>query len=146
MPAKAQNDIDRLIDLAEGKTTMTAFESERRSRKRVPYDATIALVLVEPDSRVGRPMALKGRDLSVGGISVISRSMMYPGSRGAMQLVRTNGQMAIVGVQVRHCRYVSDMQHHVGFKFIPLAEEMDARAFLDRRGRMIVLDAAVKGP
>ncbi len=135
---------DRLIDVADGTATAQTLASDRRSKKRHPYTAIVALVLIEPGSTSGRPMVLQARDLSLNGICVMSKTMMYPGSHGAMQLVRSSGQMAIVGVRVQHCRYVSDMQHEVGFKFIPLAEEIDARAFLDRRGRMVLLDPTIK--
>jgi hypothetical protein len=135
---------DRLIDIASGKINPAALSSDRRNRRRIPFDATVAVVLMGPDDRIGRPMALQAKDISIGGMCVTSRKMLYPGSRGAMQLVRSNGQMAIVGVQVQHCRYAGEMQHHIGFKFIPLAANVDAKAFVGRNGQMIVLDTSLR--
>jgi len=143
MPTKPLQAADELIDIAVGKASPVLVENERRRRRRLQYTEPVVVVMIGPTGHCAQPVALRARDLSYDGICVCSRTMMYPGSRGAVQLKRSTGEMAIIGVQVQHCRYAGAMQHYVGMKFVPLTEEIPSAAFLDRRGRMIALDESV---
>jgi hypothetical protein len=138
----AKTAADRMIDAAANPGESNTVE--RRGRKRVPYYGTVALVLVAPTGARSAPMVLQARDISHSGIGVVSRQMIYPGSRGAMQLVRSDGSIALVGVIVTSCRYVGSMRHHTGLMFAPLPPGIGPHEFLDRSGRMRLLDANLK--
>jgi len=139
MDPRTSEQADRLIDIASGGTSGPSGSDERRSRERVPYDATVALILLGPDGYRSEPMLLQAKDISAGGICVISRNMIHVGALGAMQLVRSDGRAALVGVQVRHCRYVGQMLHHTGMQFTDMPDGLSPKDFLDREGRMKIL-------
>jgi hypothetical protein len=140
---KQPNLADQFIDIAAGFAEPTAID-ERRARKRVDYDALVALVLIGPTGGRGQPQVVRAKDLSLTGIGVVSRHMMYPGSQGALQIVRSDGRAALVGVQVRHSRYIGNMEHYTGLKFVPLPTDISPMDFLDRHGRMALLDPALR--
>lgn len=143
VPTPEFNFADQLIDIASGAVN-AASADERRARRRLNYEALVALVLIGPTGSRGQPQVVKAKDLSITGIGVVSRHMMYPGSQGALQIVRSDGRAALVGVQVRHSRYIGNMEHYTGLKFIPLPSGISTRDFIDRHGRMVLLDPALK--
>jgi hypothetical protein len=132
---------DRLIDSALRADSVMAVTAagERRRVKRVPYPAWVALLLVSPQGDRGRPMILRSRDISLHGIRVISRNMIYPGSQGVMQLMRSDGRLALVGVAVKSSRYSGNMEHQTGLQFSPLPRGWVTEEFVDRRGQMLLL-------
>lgn len=144
MARRTPHSADRLIDAIAGKSTTAHAAGNRRKEPRLEYDAKVALIMISPTGHFGTPAMVQGMDLSLDGMCVISRSMMYEGSIGAVQLVRSNGEMAVVGAQVCHCTYVGAMQHRVGLKFVPLPENFPSSAFVDRHGRMTLLDESLK--
>ena len=60
--------------------------------------------------------------------------------RGAVQLVRSNGQRALVGFEIRHSRYAGSLRHETGLEFTALPEGFSAEDFVDENGRLITLD------
>ena len=49
---------DRLIDVAAGYEPMQAVLADRRSKKRLPYHAYVAMLLVAPTGERGRPVVV----------------------------------------------------------------------------------------
>lgn len=136
---------DHLIDIAAGvKPAEPIKKRDRRSRRRVPYDAYVALLLVAPTGDRGRPILLRAKDISYTGINLISRHMIYPGSCGAMQLLRSDGRVALVGVMVVGSRYIGNMQHQTGLAFVPLPPGVSAEEFLDKHGRLVLMDPRLR--
>jgi hypothetical protein len=118
-----------------------AMHVERRDRKRVPFTARIPMVLVTRDGQKLGPLFVRGRDLSVCGMSVTSRNMIHAGQRGVIQLRRSGGQVALIGIEVMHCRYIGAMQHQTGLRFThDLPMELSPLEFLRRNGSMVLLD------
>jgi len=140
-PSSAQLDppgqwiADDLIDFAEPALAL----GERRNTRRVRYQAWVALLLVSPEGDRGRPMIFRARDISLRGIRVIGRHMIYPGSQGVLQLMRSDGRLALMGVTVQSSRYAGNMEHQTGLRFGPLPRGWTAREFVDRRGQMNLL-------
>jgi len=132
---------DQLIDSAMRADPASTLSEvgDRRRVKRVPYPAWVALLLVSPEGDRGRPVALRSKDISLHGIRVISRNMIYPGSQGVMQLMRSDGRLALVGVVVRSSRYSGNMEHQTGLQFGPLPRGWVPEEFVDRRGHMHLL-------
>jgi hypothetical protein len=143
MSEQQHNLADQFIDVASGLSAAAAID-DRRARRRLQYEALVALVLISPTGERGQPLVVRARDLSLTGMGVVSRHMMYPGSQGALQIVRSNGTSALVGVQVRHSRYIGNMEHYTGLKFIALPSDISTSDFLDRHGRMVLLDPALR--
>ena len=83
---------------------------------------------------------MRARDLSVGGISLSSREPLDVGTKGVLQLVRSNGNLALAGVEVMHCRYVKDLEHLVGMSFIPMPPGFRTEDFLDDQGHLTLFD------
>ena len=134
---------DQIIDIAVGERTPERPE-DRRIARRVAYRDYVALLLISPTGDRGRPIVLRARNISLYGISVISRHMIYPGSVGAMQLLRSDGRLALVGVRVKISRYIGNMEHHTGMSFIPLPHGVTTDEFLDRHGRLILMDTLLR--
>ena len=84
-------------------------------------------------------MILRSKDISLHGIRVLSRNMIYPGSQGVMQLMRSDGRLALMGVIVRSSRYAGNMEHQTGLQFGPLPRGWTPEEFIDRRGHMHLL-------
>jgi len=131
---------DHLIDAATGAAPAPELADDRRSKKRHRYEALAALVLLSPRGERSPTMVVKTRDISVGGICVVTRQMIHPGSDGALQLVRSDGRAGLVGVKVRYCRYAGRMEHHSGLEFVSLPEGLSTEDFLDKTGQMPLLD------
>jgi hypothetical protein len=135
---------DQLIDIASGVRKIDQALMDRRNIRRVPYRDYVALLLISPTGDRGRPIVLRARNISIYGISVVSRHMIYPGSVGAMQLLRTDGRLALVGVRVKVSRYIGNMEHHTGMAFMPLPHGVTAEEFLDRNGRLVLMDPQLR--
>ena len=135
---------DALIDVAEEFGIKPRSGSERRTRRRYRYDDYVALLLVAPTGDRGRPQVLRAKDISFNGISVRSKNMIYPGSAGALQLLRSDGTVALVGVTVIGSRYLGNMQHLTGMLFTGLPPGVTVDEFLDRHGRLILMDPMLR--
>jgi hypothetical protein len=129
-----------LIAIAAGEEHADAVLSDRRAKGRVPYQGWVVLLLLGPAGERYPPRTLRAHDISSGGICVVSPQMMHVNSEGAIQMVRSDGSMAMAGVRVCHCRYIGKMKHHVGLAFIPMPEDFENESFLDEDGRMKLLD------
>ena len=72
MTEPAPHAADQIIDAAEALKSPASSSIEQRRQKRVPYDSLVALVLRLPGGQRSRPMVLRARDVSGGGIQVVS--------------------------------------------------------------------------
>jgi hypothetical protein len=117
-----------------------ATAPDRRAHPRHAYEALVGLILVDERGTMCPPLVVRARDLSEGGLSIISRRPIETGRRGVVQLVRADGRHAVAGVEVRHCRYVEDQAHDIGLKFAPLPEGVRQEDFLDASGRIALFD------
>lgn len=133
---------DQLIDVLSGRSR--SVPRERRAHYRHPYSAVIAVVLVGADGTRSQPMALRAKNISLGGVGVIGRQMMHPGQKGAIQLVRSDGSTAVVGVQVKHCRYVGGMDHESGLQFMPMPQGIEPDDLLDGSNRLKLMHPSLK--
>ena len=131
---------DRLIVSASGKVPDPTTVEERRSKERHPYTLLVGLVLLDENRELTPSLLLRARDLSVGGISLSSRESLDVGTQGVLQLVRSNGNLALAGVEVMHCRYVKDLEHLVGMSFIPMPTGFRTEDFLDDQGHLTLFD------
>lgn len=140
--AEAPPSADALIEqAAKLETDSSASEdTERRQKKRVPYRAPLAIVLIGPTGEKSRPLVIRAKNISIGGLRLAGRQMFHVGSFGAVLMRRSDGRRALVGVKVVHCAYAGNLEHVTGLQFIPLPREMTADDFLDDHGRPVSLD------
>ena len=122
---------DHLIDVACGAAPAAKnAQQDRRDRERQPYEASVNLLLLTHAGAVAPLQLLKAKDISAGGLCLRSRNMIHPGQRGAVQLVRSDGSLAVVGVQVLRCLYVGNMTHDIGMRFVDLPAGVTAESFI----------------
>ena len=131
---------DHLIDSASGKVSPPTTVEDRRNKERHPYPLLVGLVLLDENRELTPPLLLRAKDISVGGIGLCCREPLEVGTQGVLQLVRSNGNLALAGVEVRHCRYVKDLEHIVGLSFIPMPPGFRTEDFLDDQGRLTLFD------
>jgi hypothetical protein len=130
---------DQVIDVV-AQAKGVPHGGDRRAGERYPYTASVGIVLIAATGERYPPMVVQARNLSAFGISVVSRLMIHPGSGGAVQLVKSDGTAALVGVAVRYCHYLGHRQHATGLEFTRLPPGLKAEEFLDARGRMPLFD------
>ncbi len=136
---------DRLIDLAEKTKTVATSTEERRTTKRLDYDALVAMILLTPEGEKSAPILLRAKDISRGGIRVVGRHHAESGRMGAVQLVRSNGQVALIGILVQHCQHLDGSTgYEMGLQFAPLPAGLSPDDFLDDQ-RMKLLDPLLRG-
>lgn len=118
----AASTIDTLIEHAGTlrKDIADAPAVERRQHERHAYHQLVILTLLTPDGKPQITAQATGVDISKGGLCLDSRTMLYPGAIGIARLPKSNGESTIVGIQVRHCRYIGNMTHRSGLRFIAL--------------------------
>ena len=135
---------DRLIDCVSGKESACATVKDRRNTERHPYTLLVGLVLLDENRELLPPLLLRARDISVEGIGLSSRGPLDVGKQGVLQLVRSNGNLALAGVEVMHCRYVKDLEHIVGLCFIPMPTGFRTEEFLNDQGRLTLFDPLLR--
>lgn len=144
MSETSQAITDQLIDCASGITSACDIASDRRNQKRHPYSLLVGLILHDENRNLMPPLLLRANDLSVGGIGVCSREPIEVGRKGVLQLVRSNGNLALAGVEVMHSRYCKDLEHIVGLSFIPMPPGFRTEDFLDDQGRLALFDPLLR--
>ena len=145
MSQPSSHPTDQIIDAAEAlRPGDASLPIETRRQKRYEYNALVAIVLRGPDGARSRPVVVRGSDLSMGGLSVLSSIPLSVGVRGVMQIVRSTGQFALVGFQVRHCRALGNADYCAGLEFASLPDGFTREEFLDSDGSLMLLDPLLR--
>lgn len=131
MSDSASDRADRLMDYAAALKSGQKPKQDRRARDRIPLDAPVVLRILTPDGHVLPPMELRAKDISSRGMCVVSRNMIYVDAIGAARMRRSDGRFVVVGVRVRHCRYVGRMSHETGLEFIPVPAELAMTEYME---------------
>lgn len=100
----------------------------RRINERFSIDADVYCVVCNSESGISHPLKVRARDISPGGLCVLSRNMLHVGYTGAVRMIRADGTELIIGIQVTRCRYVGDMMHECGLLFLDAPPEGCAQA------------------
>jgi hypothetical protein len=134
--------IDHIIDIARGTTAADACDRENRLTRRRPYDCAVALVQITPDGGKSIPTVVRCKNISAGGMCILSRYMLHIGYEGAVLLMRSTGEPVIVGAKVVHCKYIGDMLHESGIEFIRPSVNFAMDDFCDEQGNMPRLETS----
>ncbi len=116
---------DALINDAAGMVDVIDLEAERRSSERFDYPHNVEVILRSINGTTAKPIVAQGVNISSGGLCIESRVVFRPGAVGIARLKRSDGSFAVIGVQVCRCRYVSNMMHRTGMRFIPLPKDVN---------------------
>jgi len=135
-PSNTDVSLDRVIDMASGAVPKDDSLAEHRDARRVPCDQKVALVQRTPDGGKTISTIVQCKDISPGGMCVLSRYMLHVGHEGAILITRSNGEQVIIGVKVVHCRYVGKMGHESGLEFLDSADGFKLDDFRDQQGNM----------
>jgi hypothetical protein len=130
--------IDRIIDIARGAAPAGPAERENRESSRVPYAAPIAMVQFRPSGDKTSPVTLSAQDISIGGLGVISTRELAVGCRGAVMILRSDGEPVVLGARVVHMRASGPRQYECGLEFEipPPAMSVSLDDFRDARGEL----------
>ena len=71
-----------------------------------------------PETGIGPQLTVHIRDISPGGMRILSRNMLHVGYVGAVRLVRADKSVIIMGIRVVRCHYEGDMLHDCGMEFL----------------------------
>ena len=90
------------------------FGRNKRTARRYEWSNSIQIIWMnEPYRSDVQPITLKARDISEGGMCLISRCMAHPGQFGIALLGRGQNETLIRGVEVRYCKYDTNLQEHI---------------------------------
>jgi len=89
-----------------GRNKRTANRHDWSNRVQVAWVA-------EPYQSKINPITLEAHDISAGGLSIRSRTMMHPGQFGIVLLGRGKNETLVRGVEVRFCRYDTKSCEHI---------------------------------
>lgn len=128
--------LDRVIDMARGAIPKDDSNSENRHDRRLPCTEKAALVQRTPGGGKTICTVINSKDISPGGMCVLSRYMLHVGHEGAILISRSNGEQVIIGVRVVHCRYVGNHCHESGLEFLESANGFTLLDFKDQQGNM----------
>jgi hypothetical protein len=135
---------DQIIDDAERLAPGAPPPTEKRLQPRFAWEGLVAMILGTESGGRTPTMVYRAADLSAGGLMVSGSKPLPVGATGVMQIVRGDGRFALLGIEVRHCRYVGPMEHRTGIRFIPLPPTFSRQEFLDDNGNLLLLDPLLR--
>jgi len=133
------NQVDEVINAAIDDAAHNVQSDERRASKRVPYDARVVLIPVDPDGEKLSPIVVRALDVSRNGLRLEVGTRLVEGMTGAIQLLRPNGQLALIGCVVRNYRATDAGEHEVGLEFTAMPPELPVDDFVDEAGQLRLL-------
>lgn len=139
-PVNIKKCLDSAEKIASGKKP-APLPSDRRAFKRHRYVSELAVVwLTNTNTAKGADITqVETEDISVGGMRIRCRRMLYPGSFGVIQIERADGSVALVGLEVIHTDYLGEMQYGSGCRFMPVPKSVIMRSFITQHGRLTPL-------
>lgn len=111
---------------------------ERRRHERFRFKSQVPVVWFTRE-HVLKVVNVRTSDISVGSVRLIGRAVLRPGLRGAMEMHKSDGARALVGLEVRHCSYVGKMHYAYGCVFAALSPQLIKSWFTDANGRVLTL-------
>ncbi len=98
----ADDQIDRIIDIARGAAPAGPSERENREACRIPYTGTVAMIMIRPAGTTTEPILVACENISTGGIGVLSAQELPVGSRGGVLIMKSDGESVVIGARVVH--------------------------------------------
>ncbi|MBL0922181.1 MAG: hypothetical protein IBJ10_08655 [Phycisphaerales bacterium] len=114
-------------------------DNDRRDHGRHPYHKDVPVYWLGELNRSSEVALLRASDVSVGGIRLVCRHMLYPGAKGVVQLTRQAAEHAIVGIEVMYTDYIGDMRYASGCRFIAVPQELLSTRFMQGDGGVALM-------
>ncbi len=130
------NAIDRIIDVARGVIPSGPGDRENRESTRMSYQREVAFVQITSSGEKTSPAILRGDNISAGGICLLSQREFDVGSRGAVLLLKSDGEAVVIGAQLVHCNTFGPQEFECGFEFEPQITAITLEDFQDAAGKL----------
>ena len=128
--------IDRIIDVARGVIPSGPGDREDRESTRLPYRREVALVQITSAGEKTPPAILRGDNISAGGICLLSKRELDVGRRGAVLLLKSDGEAVVIGAQLVHCETFGPQEFECGFEFELQMTAVTLEDFQDAAGKL----------
>ncbi len=109
--------IDRIIDVARGAAPFGPSQRENREATRIPYTSDVAMVVVSPSGAKLSPHLLNCENISTGGLCVMSPSELPVGSRGGVLIMKSDGEVVVLGAKVVYANSGGAGRFECGLEF-----------------------------
>ncbi|MEM1109788.1 MAG: PilZ domain-containing protein [Planctomycetota bacterium] len=109
------------LEAGKGPTVPATRDRRDLDTVRCSHVRRVALRIVHPSGNKTSHL-VRSRNLSVGGMSFIHLSFLYPGTACHVALQTRHGESVAFSGKVVWCRHVSGQSHEVGFRFDQLIE------------------------
>jgi hypothetical protein len=134
MPQPEFSQVDRIIDIASGSAPAGPSERENREATRVPFVGHVALLQRSSSGEKHRPILLVSDNLSSGGLCVIAGHELPVGGRGAILLLKSDGEPVILGARVVYVNALGPKGFECGLEFAPPPSDVSIDDFCDAAG------------
>lgn len=132
----ADHRIDRILDIARGAAPAGPNERENREACRLPYTATVAMIMITPSGEKTAPTLIACEDISTGGIRVRSTTELPVGSRGGVLILKSDGEAVVLGARVVHVHDHRSDGFECGIEFETQPSVVTMLDFQDPAGNM----------
>lgn len=112
----------------------TFRQEDLRQTTRVPVQATATILRVGDGGWGKQPVVV--RDISLGGVGLLSPRAMAPGDQFVLLLLREGENPAGIACAVRHCRQVDESLFSIGGQFTSLLIEGAAGSPAGQQGEV----------
>lgn len=133
---------DRIIDIARGAAPAGPSERENREACRIPYMGTVAIVLIAPSGGKTAPALVACRDISTGGLRVLSSNELPVGSRGGVLIMKSDGEPVVLGARIVHVRRHGSLGFDCGLEFEVEPSAVSMLDFKDAAGNVPEIGSA----
>lgn len=110
--------------------------ADRREHKRHAFRREVISVWAGDGASPHAMASLRSIDISSGGLSLESRSMLYDGQRGVIRLCLPDREPILAGVEALHCRYAGKMRYVIGCRFHRPPHALGRLRFVERNGEV----------
>ncbi len=128
--------IDRIIDVARGVAPCGPSQRENREATRIPYTSDVAMVVVTPSGAKASPSILNCENISTGGLCVMSHSELPVGSRGGVLIMKSDGDIVVLGAKVVYTNARGPAGFECGLEFERTISLVTLDDFRDQIGKL----------
>ena len=126
--------VDRIIDVARGVAPSAPSQHENRETTRLPFNGQVAVIRITPEGGKTKPVMAHGENISAGGLCVRTDRELPVGSRGAVLLVRSDGERVVLPAKIVYCHSYGTLEFECGLEFETQPAAITLNDFLDESG------------
>lgn len=115
--------------------------SERRASRRLAWSSRAQVSWLTVGGMPARPVTVRCSDLTNGGVGLISRWFVHPGTLGIFLPLSNSADARLMCLEVRNCRYVGVWQHVLGARWVALPANIPVSIRMTDQGPMLVRNA-----